>query len=312
MYPKKVPQWEKKGLIYNASSLKTNDWLYNSALTPTPILLNDRVIRVYFGARDRGGVSRIGYVDLNADNPSDILGISAEPVLDIGQPGCFDDNGIILGDIIKAGEVMHMYYVGFQKVEKVKFLAFSGLAISYDHGNSFQRVSKSPVLDRSEEGNYIRAIHTVIYEDGIWKIWYAAGDTWTYISSTPFPNYHIRYSESPDGISFPKEGRVCIQHEGDEYRIGRPRVYKTNDDYEMYYTKGSISGTYLPGKATSKNGIKWERQDNTVGIEVSPTGWDSQTLCYPSLLTVGEKTYMFYNGNNMGADGFGYAVLVEK
>ena len=129
-------KWEKKGMIYTPS-LKTGDWLYSSALTPAPILLNSDVIRVYFGARDREGVSRIGYVDLNADNPSDILSLSKAPALDVGQPGCFDDNGVILGDLVKDGETLRMYYVGFQKVEKVKFLAFSGLAISYDHGNSF-------------------------------------------------------------------------------------------------------------------------------------------------------------------------------
>jgi hypothetical protein len=33
---------------------------------------------------------------------------------------------------------------------------------------------------------------------------------------------------------------------------------------------------------------------------------------YPGLLKVRDKTYMFYNGNNYGKDGFGYAVLAEE
>ncbi len=306
-------KWEKKGLIYTPP-LKKNDWLYNSALTPTPILLDNGVIRVYFGARDIKGTSRIGYVDLNPENPSHILRTSEEPVLDIGQPGHFDDSGVILGDIVrdKDSDLIFMYYVGFQKVEKVKFLAFSGLAISDDGGDSFQKISKSPILDRSDEGNYIRAIHTVIYENGIWKIWYAAGNIWTYIENTPFPNYHIRYAESSDGRTFPQEGKICISHEKDEYRIGRPRVYKTLKGYEMYYTVGCLNKSYLPGRAVSTDGINWTRMDDSIGISVSQEGWDSETLCYPSLLKVRDKTYMFYNGNNMGAEGFGYAALVDE
>jgi hypothetical protein len=34
-------------------------------------------------------------------------------------------------------------------------------------------------------------------------------------------------------------------------------------------------------------------------------------LCYPSLLAYKDRTYMFYNGNDMGRDGFGYAVGAE-
>jgi predicted GH43/DUF377 family glycosyl hydrolase len=304
-------KWIKKGLIYTPTWQK-EDWRYSSALTPSPFLLNKDIIRVYFGARDIDGISRIGYVDLDSNDPSIIIKTSTKPVLDIGKNGCFDDSGVILGDVIYVNNKIYMYYVGFQKVEKVKFLAFSGLAISTDGGENFQRFSESPILDRSDEGNYIRAIHTIIQENGIWKIWYAAGNKWTYINEIPYPNYHIRYAESKDGISFSKEGEVCIQHVNNEYRIGRPRVYKTDQGYQIFYTKGSTDLSYLPGMAISKDGINWERHDADIGISPSENGWDSETLCYTSLLKSKDKTFMFYNGNNMGKDGFGYAVLDSK
>lgn len=301
-------KWIKKGFIYGPSG--ESSWAKNSALTPTPVLIDD-MIRVYAGFRDDLGVSRIGYVDLEADNPSNVLNVSKKPVLDVGIPGTFDDNGVILGDIVEKGEYLYMYYVGFQLVQKAKFLAFTGLAISDDNGNSFKRYSNTPILDRSPNELYISAIHSVLVEDNIFKVWYAAGNQWEIIKGKPFPQYNIKYIESEDGIHFSGEGKLCVDVKDSEYRIGRPRVYKKDDSYQMFYTKGTLEGDYFPGYAESTDGIDWKRMDHKLGISLSKEGWDSQTLCYPALLTYENETYMFYNGNAMGKDGFGYAVLEQ-
>lgn len=304
-------KWVKKGLIYKPDFDKKS-WKYSSALVPTPILLNEEVIRVYFTARDIDGVGRGAYVDLNSQNPSEIIKVSQNPVLDIGQPGCFDDNGVLITSIVSVQDLMRLYYVGYQKVEKVKFLAFSGIAESIDGGESFTRISNVPALDRAEEGIYIRCIESAFFEQNVWKVWYLVGNQWNTIDKVPYPNYYIKYCESKDGLTFPKEGSSCLKHQDDEYRLALPRVYKTPTGYEMYYTIGRLDKSYLPGRAVSSDGINWTRVDDTVGIHLSEEGWDSQTLCYPSLLKVRDKTYMFYNGNNMGFEGFGYAILSEE
>jgi predicted GH43/DUF377 family glycosyl hydrolase len=303
-------KWIKKDLIYKAKN--DNTWMDNSALTPTPVLINDEIIRVYAAFRDKLGVGRIGYVDLDANNPSNIINISDKPVLDIGIPGTFDDNGVILGDVVKNNNKYYMYYVGFQLVEKVKFLAYTGLAISEDGGETFYRYSKAPILDRSEDELFIRAIHSVIYDNGIWKAWAGVGSSWHFIDGKPFPDYDIRYYESKDGIHFNKMGSVAINVKGDEYRIGRPRVYKQENLYKMFYTYGTVNMDYLSGYAESLDGKKWCRKDDQIGITLSSEGWDSKHLSYPSIIKCKDKTYMFYNGNDMGIDGFGYAILDEE
>lgn len=299
-------EWTKKGLIYAPDSRMS--WATNSALTPTPILLNDEVIRVYAGFRDDTGVSRIGYIDLDARNPSKVLAVSKSPVLDVGSPGTFDDNGLILGDIVKFNDQLYMYYVGFQLVEKVKFLAFTGLAISKDGGDTFTKISSTPIMDRSDEGLFFRAIHSTIVEDGVWKCWYGVGSDWSMINGKPFPKYNIRYIESADGITFGNHGNVCIDFLGaEEYRIGRPRVDKKNGTYRMFYTMGTLLGTYLPGYAESSDGKNWTRLDAKVGINTSESGWDSTALSYATPLLFQDTEYLFYNGNDMGKTGFGYA-----
>jgi hypothetical protein len=305
-------KWLKKGLLY--LSPKDGSWRDNSALTPTAFLLNDKVIRNYVSFRDSTGIGRIGYVDVDINNPSNVLKVSNQPVLDIGLKGMFDDNGMILGDVIRVENAIYMYYVGFQLVKRSKFLAYTGLAISKDGGDTFIRHKQTPVLDRQDEALYIRAIHSVIYENGGFKMWYATGNGWENIDGIDFPEYDINYIESVDGVTFSDSGVKCIENnkKNFEYRIGRPRVYKKNNIFIMNFSYGTLDGRYMAGQAKSKDGINWHRNDDELGIGLSANGWDSIHLCYPSIITTNNNTYMFYNGNNMGEDGFGYAELIEE
>lgn len=304
-------KFEKKGLVYSPPF--DGSWRDNSALTPTPLLINKDTIRVFAGFRDKMGVSRIGFVDVDANVPTIIKKISTKPALDIGSPGMFDDNGMILGDVLLMNGKIYMYYVGFQLVQKVKFLAFTGLAISEDEGDTFMRYSQTPILDRSDEGRCIRAIHSVESMNGEIHAWYGRGSEWQFINGVPYPVYDIYHITSSNGMDFPKLGRKCITTNqiNKEYRIGRPRVYKLNGKLIMMFTYGTLDGRYMAGAAFSDNGTEWTRDDDKLGIELSDKGWDSIHLSYPALLSVLGKTYMFYNGNSMGYDGFGLAEMVD-
>ncbi|MCC4589082.1 hypothetical protein LL962_18590 [Xanthomonas sp. NCPPB 1067] len=299
--------WRKRGLVFDVARDGVGGWMQHAALTPTPYRLSAEVLRIYAGFRDTQGVSRIGYVDVCADAPTRVVGVSRQPVLEIGRDGCFDDNGMILGDVVTGPDGLYMFYVGFQRVAKAKFLAFTGLAVSHDGGGTFQRRQETPLLDRASGRSTIAAVHSVRYEDGRWRLWYAAGNDWEYIHGQPYPRYHIRYVETDDLHSISSDDIACLLPLGDEYRIGRPRVYRFGERYLMYFTRGDVRGGYFPGIAFSNDGLHWKRDDCQLGVELSDTGWDAQALCYPALIQQGERVLMFYNGNAMGHAGFGLA-----
>ena len=304
-------KWRKRGLVFSENEMPS--WAVGGALTPTPIVIDEERVRVFCGFRDSEGISRIGYVDLSALDPRQILGVSQTPVLDVGRPGCFDDNGVILGDVVRGPDgQFRMYYVGFQLVKNAKFLAFTGLATSTDC-EVFTRVSEAPVLDRSDGANMIRAIHSARFEDGEWRVWYAAGDGWEKIGGTDYPQYNIWHTSSEDGVNFGSSGELCVDNQGSEYRIGRPSVYLWDDKYVMFYTKGSKSGLdYFPGVAFSENGVVWQRQDSRLGLALGENGeFDSRHLCYPRMFTIKGKTWSVYNGNDMGKEGFGLMELID-
>ncbi|MEM2995169.1 MAG: hypothetical protein QXI91_04035 [Candidatus Bathyarchaeia archaeon] len=301
-------KWKKMGLIYCPSG--KHGWDKHSALQPTPIILNDKVLRVYVGFRDDEGVSRVGFVDLDVNNPSKVLYVSEEPVLDIGEEGAFDDNGVVPCTVIQRENRFYLYYAGYQLVKKVKFLVFGGLAISDDGGFSFKRYSKTPIVDRTDDELYFRVIHSLILEEGVWRAWYGGGSKFIKEGDRILPSYNVRYFESPDGINFPKKGKVILDFiYVDEYRIGRPYVIKDSGIYKMFYGYAIKSNDYRLGYAESKDGINWTRKDRDVGITVSESGWDSKMIAYPAVVKWKEKVYLFYNGNDMGRTGFGYAVL---
>jgi len=304
-------KWKKMGLIYCPSG--KHGWDKHSALQPTPIILNNKILRVYVGFRDEEGISRVGFVDLDPNNPSRVISVSKKPVLDIGKDGAFDDNGVVPCSVIRRQNgLYYMYYAGYQLVRKVKFLVFGGLAISSDGGYTFRRYSRTPITDRTDEELYFRVIHSLIFENDVWRAWYGGGSEFIKEGDKILPSYNVRYFESSDGINFPRRGKVVLDFiYEDEYRIGRPYVIKDENEniYRMFYGYATKSKGYRLGYAESKDGINWVRKDHEIGINISESGWDSEMIAYPAVIRWKDKVYMFYNGNNMGKTGFGYAVL---
>ena len=301
--------WTKQGLIFCPND--DAEWMHNTALTPTPILHSNDTIRIYAAFRDAVGRARIGFIDVDATNPSRIRRISKRPVLDLGRPGCFDDNGVILGDVIAVDGLIYMYYVGFQIPMNVKFLAFSGLAVSQDQGETFTRTKETPILDRANKSLYIRAIHSVLKENNRFRIWYSCGSAWENINTIKYPKYEIYYTESSDGVSFPNnDGHLVLSCDSHEYRIGRPRVAHCEDGFKMRFTSDTYNKLYSCGVARSPDGIKWHRTIEQ-SIPLSRRGWDSSQISYQTELSTEFGDYLFYCGNDMGRGGVGYAKLTR-
>jgi len=148
--------------------------------------------------------------------------------------------------------------------------------------------------------------------DESFRMWYVSALNWIRMGGRRYPTYIIRHAESLDGIHWTDINPISIDFEADdEFGFGRPWVIK-DDIYKMWYSiRSKDPVSYRLGYAESLDGLSWERKDNEVGITVSETGWDSEMICFASIVDAGGKRYMFYNGNNHGEDGFGYAVLEE-
>jgi hypothetical protein len=301
--------WKKLGLIFCGDG--RYEWMQSHAFLPTPILVSKDIIRVFVAFVDQFKVGRIGYVDVDAYDPRIIRDISKKPVLDIGESGTFDESGVTPSSVVVAGNNSYMLYFGWQLGVNVRYYLFTGLAINQNNDlNHFIRVSRAPILDRTNGELFVRSGPFCMFHDNIFKIWYVAGDTWINVNGKIVPTYNLRYLTSPDLKKWSEKGEICLSLSSeDEYGFGRPFVLIEEGKYKLWYSIRTRSQGYRLGYAESEDGVNWIRKNDQIGIDVSETGWDSEMICYSAIIDAGEKRYMFYNGNNYGETGFGVAVL---
>jgi hypothetical protein len=310
-------KWIKKGLIFQVEH--QYEWMDHHACVPIADKVSDEVLRIYFGPRDRQGRTRTTFIEVEADNPANVLYVHDRPVLDLGKLGAFDDSGAMPSCIVNHEGRKYLFYIGWNIGVTVSYRNSVGLAVSDDGGLTFKRMFDGPVVDRTRDEPYFCASpFALIDDDGKWKLWYASSTGWTVVHETPEPLYQIKYAESANGINWIRNNTTCIEYTFEGEANARPTVIKDNGLYRMWYCfRGSVDyrtdkdQSYRLGYAESVDGIRWERLDHLVGIERSEEGWDSVMMAYPFVYEHRGVKYVLYNGNGFGETGIGYAVLEE-
>ncbi len=277
---------------------------------PTPVLLEGSLVRIFLARVGSDGIGRLGYVDVDAADPTHLLRSSSHQLMELGAPGAFDDNGITPISVLSLGNGrLRMYYTGWQLSDKVRYFLFTGLAESDDGGETFRRVSEVPVLDRCDGEMTVRTATFVQLEDGLYKAWYIAGSRTIMLHGKQVPTYSLHYAESADGVSWPRGREIMRPVEPYEFGFGRPVIRRTGAGYEMWYSIRRTDVSYLIGYATSTDGVAWARHDEYGMNTAEPGAWDDEMVAFPGVIDTPHGTLMFYNGNGFGRTGFGVARL---
>lgn len=298
-------RWTKLGVVLAPDARVP--WMATHAALPTPVARHQG-LDLYVSGRNSDGCGQIGRcrVDLAAGRPA-VTVESREPLVAIGPLGAFDDRGATVSSVVEHGGRTYLHYTGWTLGVTVPFYLFAGLAVSEDGGATFEKVSRAPILERTPADPFMTASGAVLVENGVWRMWYVSCTGWRIIGGVPRHDYHIKYAESADGISWRRDNRVCIDYASpDEYAIARPWVVRDDDRYRMWYSYRGAA--YRIGYAESHDGLTWERLDARTGIDVSPEGWDSEMIAYPAVIRAAGREWMFYNGNGYGRTGIGCAV----
>jgi len=304
-------KWIKRGKIFELTT--PSSWWKSHAMAPSAIYLKKGVIRIYLGCWDENKISRIGFIDVDAKAPNKVLAVSSNPVLNIGRDGMFDENGVFPAHASVINGKVYLYYTGFQLGFKIEHYNFGGLAISED-GLNFKRVSEAPVLDRQDEGLFVRAGQSVLFENNIFKTVYSVGSGWAFVGGKKRPTYNVCYQQSEDGINYKKNGKIIAKFNLEvEHGLGRPQIVKVYDEYVVFYTRRMIDMKYYIGCSKSKDCVNWKK-DKAVFSEIkhSKNGFDSEMIYFPSVIYNPDvkKYQLFYCGNGFGKTGIGFAELI--
>ena len=306
-------KWRKLGLIYRPA-LRPPSFV-KCAMLPTPVRIADDHIRFLVARCDENGIGRAAEVTLAPERTSGaVIEESVEPLLDIGRPGMFDDNGVVPCAFVRlpsGSEIM--YYVGFELCEKVRYRLFTGAAVREASSGPFQRVQETPLLDRKPKESYFRCGPFVLQDGDLYRMWYVAGDQWQEVDGRSKPVYDIRCMESTNPLVWSGDSTVCLRLGEDDHGFGRPWIVRKGSRYQMYFSRRSLKcgGAYRLGYAESDDGVSWERMDEKLNLDVSSTGWDSEAIMYSAVIEYQNRTWCFYNGNQFGREGFGVAVQEE-
>jgi predicted GH43/DUF377 family glycosyl hydrolase len=303
--------WQRLGQVYTASG--ESFWRTSHAYLPTAITLSPLSIRVFVAFRDAAGRGRVGFVDVDASNPTRVLAVSERPCLDIGRPGAFDEHGVSPLCLIKTPDALYMYYAGWQLSNSVRYQLFTGLAKSADGGNTFARVSEAPILDRCDGELLIRSGGFVFPRGDDWVFAYMGGSEQMSISGKPTPTYDLMTLCSGSPLAWSGHGRLALSpRRPKEFGFGRPWILTENDRYRMWLSVRSAKNGYSITYAESGDGVTWYRDDNALTFLREPQPWESEMRSCASIIDTQAGRFMFYNGNAFGATGFGVARLADR
>jgi hypothetical protein len=299
-------RWEKRGLLIEPPTHLP--WAASHAAVPHADAESE-ALRVYFTTRDKLSRSHVAVADVDLGRGE--VTVADTPVLAPGPLGAFDDSGVMTSCLVRDANRTYLYYQGWSLGVTVPFYVFVGCAISDAQGAPFERVSSAPVLGRHRVDPFMCSSPWVVREQGRWRMWYVSNLGWRTQRDGP-PHYvvHIKYAESEDGVAWERDGHVCVDFASPtEYAISRPCVLNDDGLYKMWYSHRGAA--YRIGYAESVDGLKWRRMDSVVGIDASPTGWDSEMVEYACVFDHRDTRHMLYNGNGFGRTGIGHAVLAD-
>jgi len=299
--------WRKKGQVFEPG---VDGFSHGSH--PCAIHIEGNRYVIAFTRRDASQRSHIFLSNaIVADGRVELLGTPKLALLP-GEPCHFDCDGVISVCFVKHGGAIFLYYVGWQNLPEGLWICDTG-RVKLDEGKlTLTREFQGPVLGR-DKSNPLFAAATAFHVSGdFWQTWYNSGIRWEKTERGWKHHYGIHYAHSNNGVDWICHPGMCLPFASEyEYAFGRPSVIYREDTYFMWYAHRATKtiDTYRIGFASSRDGRQWARNDPLSGIDVSPTGWDSEMICYPCVFEHQNRMYMLYNGNGYGKTGFGLAVM---
>jgi hypothetical protein len=307
-------KWKKIGFF----SVPTDKfpWMHSHAQLPTPLVIDDGLVRVFFASRNESQRSHIAYTELSI--PPDagsmrVERIATRPVLSPGPFGNFDEHGVYPSCVIFHDGLFYMYFIGWnQGVEEPLFYASIGLATSID-GINFDRDSVAPLLARSDHDPCLVTSPHVYIDNGRWRMSYVSGVKWTRNAVGRLQShYHIKLAEGTGPRDWQRNGEVAIDFGSGETNIARSALIKGGEKpYRMWFSYvASNIGKYRIGYAESTDGSNWIREDRNAGIMLDNEHC-REMVCYPAVFNLYGRHFMVYNGDRFGQAGFCVAVGEE-
>ena len=224
-----------------------------------------------------------------------------------------DSNPVLLPDAIWEGSAVEMVHV-IEVDGEYNMWYSSGSEIGFaesSDGLSWTKASGNPVLTPGQPGEWDDAgvrDSAVLYENGIFKMWYAGYDG---------SNHRLGYAESNDGRIWTKSLLNPVLDPGpaawDSLFVWDPFVLNLTGTFHMWYMGSDTS--YLDGQigyATSPDGVNWIKHPSNPVLSLGTAGsWEDREVGGPFVIAEDGTFKMWYTGHDGLSSRIGYAVSID-
>jgi hypothetical protein len=273
-----------------------------------PLVGEDGIVRFFAGGRDADGRSRVGIVVVKWGDAPRVVDVTDEPVLDLGDHGAFDVDGVSYPWLVETGSVLRLYFTGWRRLTgDVPWTTQLGLAVSDDGGFSFKRVTTDTIMPATVDEPIGVGSVCVTRDRDQWLMYYTRLFPWNVGCDPPRPYYNIWEAASLDGITWQPTGVNVVPDQNGEYAVAAPSLFETGRERQLYFT---ARGHRYRLFASADVGGTFNRLPGPIAIPSSD--WDDDMQCYPHVREIEGKRYLFYCGNGYGRSGVGFAEWVPS
>jgi hypothetical protein len=295
--------WRKLGRLFEAPAVHPK--LLSHAANPLPVRVAGARHRVFYSGRDAQNRSSVGWVDIDLDRLQ-VLDVCSQPAFEFGPEGSFYSHGVSIGNCYEAQGRRYMLFMGWQQPPGEHWRGDIGRLVVGDD-LSLRLDGDGPFLGLDGIDPVSLSYPWVERQGAGWRMWY--GSTLVWDAGNREMLHVINQASSDDGHAWRREGLAVPFGLGLAQAFSRPTVARDGrGGFDMWFSYRDGLGTpYRIGRASSSDGQAWRLRLADSGIDVSPSGWDSEMIEYPYVFSYQEDLYMLYNGNGYGRTGFGLA-----
>lgn len=262
---------------------------WREAQTANPdLLLMGGTYYMYFRGQ-RGGHDRIGVATIPEEKFDGVTWrISPDPIIDVGEPGSWDERHALDPAAILVGEKVFLYYTGSSaRADRAICLAVS------DDGVHFKKYEHNPVI--------VGGGPEVAFRDSMFYLYF-----WREVPGKK--GFQIHYATSSDGYRFvePLQSPVLpVGAEGswDSFTVETPRIFLEGGLAYMIYCGSDRNKDYPfhAGLATSKDLVNWTKYArNPIFSRGEEGGWDEGAIWFTTVEKIKGRYYMWYEGYGGG------------
>lgn len=222
----------------------------------------------------------------------------ANPILDVGAGGSWESSWVGMPNVIKEGDVWHMFYEGSDGVNSKIGHATSADGITWvkDVGNPVLSIGAAGQWDDTYTGT-----PSLFKIGAMWFLYYVAA------RFPPTDETGIAFAYSLDG-PWEKCWKNPILQLGaaatwNDSKHSGTFIMSHGNNF-LLFTSGYDGADWAIGYSISYNGLDFVECDDNPILQKNGAGWESTDVQLPIVVRSGDTYYMFYSGN----DGTNFSV----